>query len=538
MRSSCSHAVGFLLLVLLPSSHGLNLKNRKPPAPQKAHYDLLVIGGGSGGLAASSAAAQLGKRVAVCDLVKPSPMGSTWGLGGTCVNVGCIPKKLMHTSALLGAARRDSAWYGWEMAEDEHAWEVLVSNVQNYVKSMSFAYRAQCVSNDVDYINAFAVFVDPHTVEATKKDGSKMTITADHFIVCTGGRPRYPKIPGALEHCITSDDIFSRASPPGKTLVIGASYVALECAGFIHGAGFETKVLMRSIPLRGFDQQMATQVVEHMEAEGIAFIRDAAPALVEELPSGRKRVSWTVAAAGSSPGAESGEEPSEISEEFDTVLLATGRDAYTHKVGFDKAGVEVNAANGKVPVEDEQTNVPHIYAIGDIVDGSALNPPSSLTELTPVAIQAGRLLASRLYGGGTARMDYQMVPTTVFTPVEYGSVGYSEEAAAAAFGEASIEVYHQYFQPLEWRIVNRRRDGPACYTKLITHTTDSERVVGFHVCGPNAGEITQGVAIAMRRGATKLDFDQTIGIHPTSAETITTLAVTKRSGASAKTKGC
>jgi thioredoxin reductase (NADPH) len=525
------------LLLLLPAiSQGLNLglKNLKSPAVQKSHYDLLVIGGGSGGLAASKAAAELGKSVAVCDFVKPSPMGSSWGLGGTCVNVGCIPKKLMHQSALLGAARRDSAWYGWEMAEEEHDWEVLVGNVQKYVKSMSFTYRAQCVSNAVDYINAFATFVDPHTVEATKKDGTKLTLTADQFIVCTGGRPRYPDIPGALEHCVTSDDIFSQSSPPGKTLVVGASYVALECAGFIHGAGYETKVMMRSVPLRGFDQQMAAQVVEHMEAEGISFIRDAAPTSVEELPSGRKRVSWMTAATDGSLNKSA----EIITEEFDTVLLATGRDAFTHKLGFERAGVEVNADTGKVPVVSEQTNVAHIHAIGDIVDGSALSPPSDLTELTPVAIQAGRLLASRLYGGKTAQMDYQRVPTTVFTPLEYGCVGYSEELAAATFGDDNIEVYHQYFLPLEWRLIDRRRDGPACYMKLIIHTADDERVVGFHVCSPNAGEMTQGVAIAMKCGATKHDLDQTVGIHPTSVETITTMTVTKRSGASAKTKGC
>ena len=145
--------------------------------------------------------------------MKPSPAGSTWGLGGTCVNVGCIPKKLMHQAALLGAARRDSTYYGWELCEDEHTWETLVANVQDYTRSMSFSYRSQCVSNDVDYINAFATFVDPHTIEATRKDGTTLTISADTFIVCTGGRPRYPKIPGAIEHCITSDDIFSKASP-------------------------------------------------------------------------------------------------------------------------------------------------------------------------------------------------------------------------------------------------------------------------------------------------------------------------------------
>ena len=235
--------------------------------PKQLHVDLLVIGGGSGGLAASKAAAELGKRVAVCNFVKPSPQGTTWGLGGTCVNVGCIPKKLMHHAAQLGELRKDSIWYGWEVPDDageemartqflvpeaKHSWEVLVKNVQNYIKSSNFAYKAQCRSNSVEYLDAFASFTGPKTVEAVTKAGAKTTITADAFVVSVGGRPRYLEIPGALEHCITSDDLFSLKQAPGKTLVIGGGYVALECAGVLRGIGFETKVLLRSVPAEAF----------------------------------------------------------------------------------------------------------------------------------------------------------------------------------------------------------------------------------------------------------------------------------------------
>ena len=200
-----------------------------------------------------------------------------------------------------------------------------------------------------------------------------------------------------------------------------------------------------------------------------------------------------------------GADGAEASAEFDTVLLAVGRDAFTHKLGFDKVGVDVNPKNGKLPcVNDETTSAPHVYAIGDVVDGEALDRPSALTELTPVAIQAGRLLASRLYGGGTRRMDYQMVPTTVFTPLEYGCVGLTEEAAIAAYGDANVEVYHQYFTPLEWRVVtSARRKAQEGYAKLIVHSADANRVVGLHITGPNAGEMVQGSAVAMRCGATK-----------------------------------
>jgi len=526
---SALRATALLAVIQLSVPMKISLGSLAPPAasvgPQ--HFDLVVLGGGSGGLAASKAAAQLGKKVAVCNFVKPSPAGTTWGLGGTCVNVGCIPKKLMHEAAQLGGARTASAWFGWDPAEEDHEWKVLTKNVQNLVKSMNFAYRTQCSTNDVALFNAFATFVDPHTVEATQQDGSKVTLTADHFILATGGRPRYPSVPGALEHCITSDDVFSLEAPPGKTLVVGASYVALECAGFLRGLGFEVTVLMRSVPLRGFDQQMAAHIVEDLEGEGVVFVRGAELVRVDELEHGRKAASWTSTA-----------EAAESSDAFDTVLLAVGRDAYTQKLGLDKAGVTRNAANGKLPVRREQTNVEHIYAIGDIIDGEALEPPSHLTELTPVAIQAGRLLAHRLYGApGGREMDYRTVPTTVFTPLEYGCVGYTEEDAIAEFGAENLEVFHQYYQPLEWRIVKSRSDRSG-FVKLIVHKADAGRVIGLHVCGPHAGEMTQGFAVAIRCGATKADFDETVGIHPTSAEIFTTMDVTKRSGISPNAKAC
>ena len=501
-----------------------------------AHYDLIVIGGGSGGLACAKKASKLlgqsdaGPKVAVCDFVKPSPPGTTWGLGGTCVNVGCIPKKLMHQASLLGEGMHDAKSYGWEVAEQtKHNWETMVTNVQMHIKSLNFGSRSDLMTEGVKYYNAYATFTDANTVTAVDKKGKTHTLTADKFVVATGGRPRYPDIPGAKEHCITSDDVFAMKTPPGKTLVVGASYVALECAGFINGVGFDTTVMMRSIPLRGFDQQMAGHIKTYMEETAkIKFLEGAVPTAVELTDGGRKKVTWQL------------KDGTTASDEYDTVLLAIGRNVCTDAIGLDAAGVKVNPRSGKVPVSStEQTNVPHIYALGDIIDGEALDPPSALTELTPVAIQAGRLLASRLYGGGTRRMDYQMVPTTVFTPLEYGCVGLTEEAAIAAYGEANVEVYHQYFTPLEWRVVtSARRKCQEGYAKLIVHSADANRVVGLHITGPNAGEMVQGFAVAMRCGATKDDFDATVGIHPTCVEMLTTMDITKRSGESPKVKAC
>jgi len=489
-----------------------------------AHYDLVVIGGGSGGLACSKAAAKLGKKVAVCDFVKPSPAGTTWGLGGTCVNVGCIPKKLMHQAAQLGEAIKDAKEYGWDIPElPKHKWGEMVGAVQQHIKSLNFGYRAELMSESVKYYNAYATFTDEKTIEAVDKKGKTTTITADQFVLAMGGRPKYPDVPGAKELCITSDDIFSMTSAPGKTLVVGASYVALECAGFVHGVGFETKVMMRSIPLRGFDQQMAGQVKSFMQESGIAFIEGAVPTLVEGDKDGKKTVTWTF------------KDGSTGSEDFDTVMFATGRDVCTSGIGLETTGVKVSA-NGKIPVVAEQTNVPHIYAIGDIIDGDSLSPPSNLTELTPVAIQAGKLLAARLYSGKTLQMDYTNVPTTVYTPLEYGCCGMTEEDAEAKYGSGNLEVYHSYFKPLEWTIPHKGDN--ACYAKLICHKEDNERVIGLHICGPNAGEMTQGFAVAIKCGATKADFDNTVGIHPTTVEEFTTMSVTKSSGGSAEKAGC
>merc|ERR1719248_360302 len=200
----------------------------------------------------------------------------------------------MHQASLLGEGMKDAVEYGWDVPEGiKHNWEKMVGNVQAHVKSLNFGYRAELMSNNVKYYNAYATFIDPQTVEAVDKKGKKTSITADAFVIVVGGRPKYPEIPGAKEHCLTSDDIFAMKTPPGKTLVIGASYVALECAGFVQGVGYDTTVMMRSIPLRGFDQQMAMQVKNYMAEHGITFLEKCVPTAVE-LVGDKKKVTWTL----------------------------------------------------------------------------------------------------------------------------------------------------------------------------------------------------------------------------------------------------
>jgi len=482
-------------------------------------YDLIVIGGGSGGLAASKEASRLGKKVAVCDFVKPSPAGSTWGLGGTCVNVGCIPKKLMHQAALLGEAVKDAKSFGWEIEAEkvQHNWAKMVEEVQNHIGALNWGYRVALREKGVDYLNEYAVFQDAHTLKTTNKKGKEKTLTAKDFILAAGGRPKYPNIPGA-ELGISSDDIFSLPASPGKTLCVGASYISLECAGFLAKLGLDTTVMVRSILLRGFDQQMAVKVGEYMEeTTGVNFVRECVPEKMEKQEDGQIKVTGRY------------KDGTEYTDLFNTVVFAIGRDACTANIGLDTVGVALNPKNGKVLHDArEATNIPNIYAIGDVLDDKP--------ELTPVAIQAGKLLARRMCGVSEVLTDYVNVCTTVFTPLEYGCCGLSEEDAIQQYGEDQIEVYHSNFWPLEWTVAHRPDN--ACYCKLVCLKSEKEKVVGFHYLGPNAGEVTQGFGMALKFGATKEDFNNLIGIHPTTAENFTTLAISKSSGVDASATGC
>lgn len=487
-------------------------------------YDLLVIGGGSGGLAASKEAAALGKKVAVCDFVMPSPLGTTWGLGGTCVNVGCIPKKLMHKASLIGEDMHDGQFFGWDLPDKvNNNWQKLMTEVQNHIKSLNFGYRSSLRKKSVTYINAYAEICttsDAHKIKLKDKKGNLSEVTAEHVIVAVGGRPRYPDIPGAREYGITSDDLFSLPYCPGKTLIVGASYIALECAGFLQGLGLKVTVMVRSILLRGFDQQMAEMIGNNMAAHSVNFIKECIPTRVAKVVDGNPSTLEVIGVL------KNGEV---IKGHYNTVIFAVGREACTKNIGLEAVGVHINPKNSKVVCDEgEKSSVDHIFAIGDVVDGKP--------ELTPIAIEAGRNLAHRLYGKRKILTDYTNVPTTVFTPLEYGCVGISEEDAISKYGENNIEVYHSHFQPLEFTLSDR--DSFVSYGKLICLKSDQERVIGFHILCPNAGEITQGFALGIKLGAKKTDFDSLIGIHPTCAEVFTSMNVTKSSGATLEKSSC
>ncbi|XP_013097896.1 thioredoxin reductase 1, mitochondrial isoform X1 [Stomoxys calcitrans] len=474
-------------------------------------YDLIVIGGGSGGLACAKEAVANGAKVACLDFVKPTPLGTKWGIGGTCVNVGCIPKKLMHQASLLGESVHEAAAYGWEIPNKEAIkpdWEKLVQSVQNHIKSVNWVTRVDLRDKKVEYINGLGFFKDPHTVVAKLKNNTERTITASKIVIAVGGRPRYPDIPGALEYGITSDDLFSLDRAPGKTLVVGAGYIGLECAGFLKGLGYESTVMVRSIVLRGFDQQMANIVADSMVERGIPFLHKTIPKSVEKTEDGRLLVKYV--------NTETQEEGSDV---YDTVLWAIGRKGLVDDLNLDAAGIQVKA--DKIAVnEAEQTNVPHIYAIGDIIHGRP--------ELTPVAIHAGRLLARRLFGGSKQIMDYTDVATTVFSPLEYACVGMAEEDAIKKYGEDNIEVFHGFYKPTEFFIP--QKSVRYCYVKAVAERSGDQKVLGLHYVGPVAGEVIQGFAAAVKSGLTMKILLNTVGIHPTTAEEFTRLSITKRSG--------
>uniref|UniRef100_A0A8C7XE15 thioredoxin-disulfide reductase (NADPH) n=1 Tax=Oryzias sinensis TaxID=183150 RepID=A0A8C7XE15_9TELE len=429
--------------------------------------------------------AQLGQKVAVLDYVDPSAKGTKWGLGGTCVNVGCIPKKLMHQAALLGTAVKDAQRYGWQISGTvSHDWATMAEAVQNYVKSLNWGHRVQLQDKKVTYLNLKGTLVDKHTIRGLSKAGKETILTAKNIVLATGGRPKYPSnVPGALEHGITT---------------CSHSDVALECAGFLTGIGLDTTVMVRTIALRGFDQQMAGLVTDHLESYGTRFEWKSVPTRVEKLSSGALKVTWTNTQTGC-----------EHSDTFDSLLWAVGRAPETKALGLDKLGVQISKETGKIIVgPDESSSLPNIYAFGDIGEGRP--------ELTPTAIKAGRLLAHRLAGRSSELMNYDNVRHSGSRPPR---VIHSLHLST---------VYHAFYKPLEFTVA--QRDSSQCYIKVICERAGHQKILGLHFLGPNAGEVLQGFSLALQCGATYRQLMQTVGIHPTSAEELVKINITKRSG--------
>lgn len=443
-------------------------------------FDLLVLGGGSGGIAHARRAAEYGASAAV---VESGP------LGGTCVNVGCVPKKVMWYTADHAHHFEHAADYGFDIDVKGHDWSAVKARRDAYVSRLNGIYENNLDSSGVRYLAGTASFVDAHTVRVGDEQ-----FTADRIVIATGGQPIVPAIPGA-EFGITSDGFFALEERPQRVLVAGSGYIAVELSGIFHALGSNTQLVVRKDAIiREFDSMLGTELMAAMRDSGVAIETGVVPAAVKRGDDGLVLT------------AEDGRTFGPV----DAVLWAIGRRPNSADLELGNAGVESDS-RGFVLVDDlQQTNVEHIFALGDVTGRAAL---------TPVAIAAGRRLADRLYGGMEGRhLDYKLIPTVVFSHPTIGTVGLSEEKAREKFGN-DIKVYTSKFTGMFYALGDRKQRSAM---KLIT-TGPDERVIGCHVIGEGADEMLQGFAVAIRMGATKADFDDTVAIHPTSAEEFVTL---------------
>ena len=443
-------------------------------------FDLITIGGGSGGLAAAQRAAEYGARVA---LIEPSP------LGGTCVNVGCVPKKITFNAASLAHALHDARDYGFDLTVRGHDWAGFAAKRQAYVHRLNGIYERNLVKKGILHIAARGHFTDPHTVDA----GGRV-LTGKHIVVATGGRPTVPQIPGH-ELGLVSDDFFHLTTRPRRVAIAGSGYIAVEFAGALRALGSDVTLLVRQDSvLRHFDEYLQQGLLHAMAEDGIRVVGQATPSALTRSHSG-----LTLATIdGRSHGP------------FDAVFWAVGREPWTADLNLPAAGVRTDAGGFIVTDDFQVTSVPHIYALGDVTGREAL---------TPVAVAAGRRTADRVFGGMTGRhLDYANIPTVIFSHPPIGTCGISEATARARFG-TGVKIYTSEFVPLYNGVTDHK---PKTRMKLVTAGED-EKVVGCHIIGPGADEMLQGFAVAIHMGATKRDFDDTVAIHPTAAEELVTM---------------
>ncbi|MGH8287995.1 MAG: glutathione-disulfide reductase [Steroidobacteraceae bacterium] len=445
-------------------------------------FDLIVIGGGSGGLAAAQRAAEYGARVALVESHR---------LGGTCVNVGCVPKKVMWNAAELAEGLRDAPDYGFEPAAGAHDWSLLKGKRDAYILRLTGIYEANLAKRGVSLIRGRGEFEDARSVSVA---GARLS--APHIIIATGGRPLLPAIPGA-ELGITSDGFFELARRPQRIAVVGSGYIAIELTGIFAALGSKVTLVLRGeTVLKHFDSMIGESTLKILRAEGVSVMTQAWPSALE--PDARLSMALSL-------------RDGRRLEPFDCVLWAIGRTPAVEELRLQRAGIKLDAYGFIVTDKYQTTSAAGIYAIGDV---------TGRAPLTPVAIAAGRRLADRLFGGkGDRHLDYHNIPTVIFGHPPIGTVGLSEQAAREDYGDEAVTVFRSSFIPLYHALTTTK---PHCDMKLVT-VGPKRRVVGVHVVGPGADEMMQGFAVAVRMGATKEDFDDTVAIHPTSAEELVTM---------------
>jgi glutathione reductase (NADPH) len=443
-------------------------------------YDLIVIGGGSGGLAAAQRAAEYGARAVIIEGGR---------LGGTCVNVGCVPKKVMWNAAQLAHGLADAPEYGFDLTLRGHDWAALKAKRDAYITRLNGIYERNLGNRKVDLVRGWARLVGPRTVEV---DGRRLT--GERVLIATGGRPWRPSIPGA-QWGIDSDGFFELAQLPARVTVVGSGYIAVELAGVLAALGSAVTMLLRhDSALRHFDAMLGEAALEALKEAGVTVLTQAEPSAVTRAPDGSLAVQLP-------QGREVGGQ--------DCLIWATGRSPV---VDFIDPSVAVPRDEQGFIVTDafQQTALDGLLAIGDV---------TGRAQLTPVAIAAGRRLADRIWGGMTGRkLDYDSIPTVIFSHPAIGTVGLSEAEARAKYGDA-VQVFSSNFVPMYHAMTTIK---PKTRMKLVTAGPDG-KVVGVHLFGPGADEMLQGFAVAVRMGATKRDFDDTVAIHPTSAEELVTM---------------
>lgn len=442
------------------------------------HFDYICIGGGSGGIASANRASMYGARVALIEAKD---------LGGTCVNVGCVPKKVMwHGAQIAEAMHLYAKDYGFDVSVNGFDWAKLIESRQAYIGRIHQSYDRVLNNNEITVIKGFAKFVDAKTVEVNGEH-----YTADHILIAVGGRPSIPNIPGA-EYGITSDGFFELQQQPKRVAVIGAGYIAVEIAGVLHALGTKTDLFVRKeSPLRSFDPMIIETLTEVMAAEGPTLHTNSVPKEVVKQQDDSLTLHL-----------ENGE-----SCNVDTLIWAIGREPATDLINLQATGVELNKS-GYIKVDEfQQTNISGIYCVGDIMEGGI--------ELTPVAVKAGRQLSERLFNNKPgAKMDYNLVPTVVFSHPPIGTIGLTEAEAIEKYGEDNIKVYTSGFTAMYTAVTSHRQP---CKMKLVCEGVD-ETVVGLHGIGYTVDEMIQGFGVAMKMGATKADFDSVVAIHPTGSE--------------------
>jgi glutathione reductase (NADPH) len=446
-------------------------------------YDLFVIGGGSGGVRCARIAAAHGARVAIAE-------ERHWG--GTCVNVGCVPKKLMVQAAEYAAWAADSRGFGWSVEPGRHDWGALMAAKDAEIKRLNGIYVKLLENSGVTWFFERATFLDPHTLQV-----GEQRITAKRIVIAVGGHPAWPEIEGA-EFGIVSDQAFFLPTLPKRVTLVGGGYIGVEFAGIFRGLGAEVDLLYRQrLPLRGFDHELREALAEALDAQGVRLHASVLLHRLEKLPDGSKRLHLTDGRTFDS----------------DLVFFAVGRTPNTRNLGLEEAGVAV-AENGAIRVDAKNiTSQSHIFAIGDV---------SNKMNLTPVAIAEGHHLADRLFGTAPPRSwSFDAIPTAVFSVPPIATCGLSEEQAAAI---APTDVYVARFTPMRHTLSGRRR---RTLMKLLVDQA-TQRIVGAHMIGDDAAEMMQSIGVAMTAGATKTDFDRTVGIHPTSAEEWVTLRTKTR----------